>query len=173
MKICTVCKTEKPTNEFYTHKVNGYEYPRPSCKKCQNKKRLARITPEQKLGRDKRKNARIKEARATLPSKPRFLRADANRNDKHLGWTNDLTLEFVKALIKHGCFYCWASSQEVKMSLDRIDNAQPHNQNNVNASCVECNLTRGSMPYGAWLVVSKGMREARSKGLLNGWHRRA
>lgn len=58
------------------------------------------------------------------------------------------------------------------MSLDRIDNLKPHNQNNVNPSCVRCNLTRGDMPYEAWLFISPKIREAREKGLFGDWTRR-
>jgi hypothetical protein len=172
-KICTACKIEKPISEFYDHKVNGYIYPKPNCKKCHNKKRCERITPAQKVKRQNDKNIRDRNDRATLPSKPRFVKADATRSDSKVDWTNDLTLKFVKNLIKDGCSYCGVDRMTAKMSLDRIDNSLPHNQNNVNSSCMECNLTRGSMPFEAWLEVAKGVRSAREKGLLDGWNRRA
>lgn len=114
--------------------------------------------------------AKRRYARTQSHLRASYAKQDAYKSDKKLGWTNDLTIEFVKELFTHNCFYCGSFE---KMSLDRIDNSKPHNQDNVVGSCVNCNLTRGSMPYIAWLVVAKGMREAREKGLLNGWLRRA
>lgn len=38
MKICSVCKTEKELNEFYTWTWKGETKPRASCKACQQKR---------------------------------------------------------------------------------------------------------------------------------------
>jgi len=55
------------------------------------------------------------------------------------------------------------------MTLDRIDNDKGHTQDNVVPACIRCNYARRSMPYEAWLVVAKGMREAREQGLFGDW----
>jgi hypothetical protein len=59
------------------------------------------------------------------------------------------------------------------MTLDRIDNDKGHTEDNVVPACIRCNYTRRSMPYEAWLVVAKGMREARERGLFGEWTGRA
>lgn len=83
----------------------------------------------------------------------------------------NVTIMLIEQLILDGCTYCGAV--DLQMSMDRINNTRPHDQDNIIASCINCNLTRGSMPYEAWEVVAKGMREARKLGLLDGWKRRA
>lgn len=55
------------------------------------------------------------------------------------------------------------------MTLDRIDNSLGHLQSNVLPSCERCNMVRRDMPFPAWLVVSKGMKEAYESGLFEGW----
>lgn len=117
-------------------------------------------------------NERRRERRRLPEFRPSIIKADMATLDARFGWKNDLTVAFIKTLIASGCSYC-GQDNVLRLSLDRIDNDMPHNQNNVVVSCVNCNLTRGSMPYAAWLVVAKGMREARRLGLLDGWTRRA
>jgi hypothetical protein len=119
-----------------------------------------------------RKNKRRRETRLQPERRAYWMHYDAKNMDCRLGLKNDLTEDFVKDLIKDGCKSC-GTADIIRMSLDRIDNNLPHMQNNVIASCIECNLTRGSMPYEAWLVVAAAMRAARERGLLNGWKRRA
>jgi hypothetical protein len=55
------------------------------------------------------------------------------------------------------------------MTLDRKDNSKGHTQDNVNAACIRCNYARRDMPYGAWLFIVKGMREARMSGAFGTW----
>lgn len=118
-------------------------------------------------------NATRRSRRRKLPLPAYLVRNNVLRTDRRNGWNGNITTEFVKNLIKSGCVYCNGQPNEVKMSLDRIDNTKPHNIDNVVASCVNCNLTRGSMPYEAWKIVADGMRKARIMGLLTGWLRRA
>ena len=70
-------------------------------------------------------------------------------------------------MITQPCSYCLDT--EAKMTLDRIDNTIGHTQANVVPACLRCNVTRGSMPYEAWKVVSLGMKSARELGLFGAW----
>ena len=80
----------------------------------------------------------------------------------------DLTLEYVKSMLSQPCSYCGSSGPEI-MSLDRIDNSLAHSVGNVVTSCYRCNMFRRNMPYDAWLIVSKAVKVAEERGLLDGW----
>lgn len=55
------------------------------------------------------------------------------------------------------------------MTLDRKDNTIGHVQSNVVPACYRCNLTRGDMPYEAWVYLIDGMRLAREAGAFGNW----
>jgi hypothetical protein len=97
----------------------------------------------------------------------RCIWEDTRRDDRKKGRENDLTKEFIAAEIAKGCSYCGES--KIRMTLDRIDNSKGHTQNNVVPACIRCNYTRRAMPHQAWLVVAKGMREAREANLFGDW----
>jgi hypothetical protein len=79
----------------------------------------------------------------------------------------DLSYDIIEDLIRNPCFYC--DETEITMTLDRIDNTIGHIRSNVVPACFRCNMLRGSMPYAAWLVVSKAVKEARLLGLFGSW----
>jgi hypothetical protein len=118
------------------------------------------------LGHRRRELRRSNVARAIL--------ADTRRADNRRGRANDLDLAFIDENIKLPCSYC--GDAEIRRSLDRIDNSLGHLRENVVVACERCNYLRRDMPYPAWLVVAKAMRQARLKGLFGGWtggiHRR-
>jgi hypothetical protein len=101
----------------------------------------------------------------------RWILYDTRRNDFYKGRDNDLTLEFIDELLEscdYMCFYC--GETEIKMTLDRIDNALGHLQSNVIPACLRCNVVRGDMPYRAWLEeIAPAMRKARRRGLFKYW----
>lgn len=76
-------------------------------------------------------------------------------------------MDFVKQLVEAPCFYCGAT--HVQMTLDRIDNNLAHTKENVNGSCLRCNLIRGTMPYLAWMHLVPKIREAVEQGLFGEW----
>jgi hypothetical protein len=66
---------------------------------------------------------------------------------------NFITHEEIDKLLEqanHSCFYCAKSvlflykwqREKLQWTLDRIDNTQGHNTNNLVISCLECNLVR-------------------------------
>ena len=92
---------------------------------------------------------------------------DSKRFDKKHGFQYDLTPQKIREIIKVPCVYC--GETEIRMTLDRKDNALGHTEDNVVPACIRCNTARRDMPLEAWLVVSKGMREAREEGLFGSW----
>jgi len=96
-----------------------------------------------------------------------FILVDSRREDKKKNRDNDLTKEYIQELIDNGCFYCGRSNH--KMTLDRVDNQIGHMQTNVVPSCIQCNYIRRDMPWEAWLIVSKSVKEVIEQNLLEGW----
>lgn len=121
------------------------------------------------LCRQKR-NAKQKSLRKEPSYVPTAILQDSKESDRRKDRANDLTIEFIRALIEPGCSYCGETS--LRMTLDRIDNELGHVQANVVAACIRCNYARGNMPYEAWLCLVPGLREARSKGLFGAWEGR-
>lgn len=101
--------------------------------------------------------------------------SDCKRSDKKRGRENDLDLAFIQSKVDGPCSYC--GDIEIRMTLDRIDNDKGHVRSNVVGACERCNYARRDMPYAAWLLIAKAMREARELGLFQGWtggvHRRS
>jgi hypothetical protein len=97
----------------------------------------------------------------------RWILEDSRRSDKKKGLSNNLTREFIDLEISKGCSYCGEAS--IRMTLDRIDNTVGHLQSNVVPACIRCNLTRGNMPYKAWLFLVDSMRHAREAGAFDNW----
>src|SRR5579862_8733161 len=93
----------------------------------------------------------------------RWIYKDSRQSDRKSGLENDLTKEFIEAAIAGGCTYCGETA--LRMTLDRIDNARGHTQDNVVAACIRCNYLRRSVPYAAWLVIAPAVRQAREQGL--------
>jgi hypothetical protein len=93
---------------------------------------------------------------------------DARKADRKKQRTNDLTLELVKRLIASPCSYC--GDNELRKTLDRVDNSLGHVESNVVVACERCNYVRRDMPYDAWLVVANGMRAAREAGMFGHWN---
>jgi len=165
MKTCNKCKLSKPEIDFY----RTGDRLRSSCKTCWNADAQARRSRNGRNygAKDRRRLTRLSEERASGNNPAKFIWIDSRSSDRKAGRDNDLTKEFIAAEVAKGCIYCGES--DIRMTLDRIDNSKGHIQSNVVPACLRCNYTRKDMPYEAWLLVAKGMREARKAGLFNGW----
>lgn len=99
---------------------------------------------------------------------------DARKSDRKRGRDNDLDLAFVITCIAEACSYC--GEEQLRRTLDRIDNRIGHTRSNVLVACERCNYVRRDMPFEAWLIIANAMREARNKNLFGTWtgaiHRR-
>lgn len=170
LKICTKCNIEQSTENFGIKTSKGRKYVESWCRICkaEARKQFPRFKNEEsRILQDKKKLAKKRHERANNINAERHILDSCKSMDRKKNFTCDLDLEFVKSLIAKPCAYCDAT--DLKMTLDRIDNSIGHLKTNVIQSCYRCNLTRGSMPYAAWLVVSKGMKEARELGLFGDW----
>lgn len=171
-RVCRECKIEKQLSDFRT-KYKGKKQKETLCKKCanqkQNAKRKERLQNDPIYLERRRELARnsSRKRRNNKENYSKILLSDLKNQDKRKNRDNDLDLEFVNELFQRSCSYC--GDAEAQKSLDRIDNSLGHIKNNVNISCVRCNLVRGQMPIAAWEVVAKGMRIAREAGLFGDW----
>jgi hypothetical protein len=96
-----------------------------------------------------------------------FILIDSRGWDRKHGFVCNLTEKFIKQEISEGCTYCLAKNK--KMTLDRIDNKKGHVEDNVIGCCIDCNYIRKDMPFAAWTIVYKFVREARQKDLFGKW----
>jgi hypothetical protein len=154
------CGVEFPYTEEYFAKASKNKL-KPVCKDC-----WKAINAGKQRTRDKiKENARRREHRLLNPEKA-FL-ADSVKSDRRRGHRNNLTIEFIKRQFSLPCSYCGTNS--VQKSLDRIDNSKGHTTDNVVACCIRCNYIRRDIPYEAWLVISKSVKECVEKGLLDSY----
>ena len=169
-KTCTLCEQIKPIEEFSLRTVDGRKYPRTRCKPCWNKNHTNVPGHQAKRARiQQRRNQKISEARANgdLLVISRSILQDSRGSDRKFGRENNLTQEFILGLISKPCSYC--DDTDCRMTVDRVDNDLGHLTTNVVPACIRCNLTRGNMPYEAWLVVAPGMKTAKENGLFGKW----
>jgi len=163
-KKCGAVALEDGSN-FPSRLVDGKRYFRHLCRQCfnqytrdhQNKSGARRRKHNQRRDRDRRNHG------------VRSLLHDCKGYDRRHGLQYDLDLPFVEGLIAEGCRYCGASNKQIRIGLDRIDNATGHIRLNVVPCCTRCNLIRGGMPYVAWLTVAEAVRKVFQAGLFGGW----
>lgn len=153
-RICRKCSQSKPLGSFVEVRPG---VTRATCTTCRKSTDLERNPERVRLERQQM-HQRAKERRAAGLDVGQWILEDSRRSDRKLGRTNDLTRDFIYTLISKGCQYC--GETKLRMTLDRLDNSQGHLQSNVQPSCIRCNLTRGSMPYEAWLLLVGGMKKA-------------
>jgi hypothetical protein len=165
-KRCKTCGEVKELSRFYHH---GEKYYRSSCKTCWDK---AAQRTRTKNHRNYSTSAHVRADRRKLEraagqNTDFWIYVDSRKSDRKAGRENDLTREFIREQITKGCSYC--GETELRMTLDRIDNTKGHTKDNVVPACIRCNYTRKDMPYAAWLIVAKGMQEARAASLFGAW----
>lgn len=168
-KVCRRCLEEKPSDQFWTRRVDGKTYLQVYCKPCKNIKNApyakAYQSGENYRDREKQNN----KLRRKLPEyRGRYLLEDCRRSDRKKGLENDLNKEFVNEKLTEGCVYCCEERVE-RLTLDRIDNSRGHLQNNVVTACMRCNSIRGNMPMIAWLFLVPGIQAAISAGAFGDW----
>lgn len=116
-KSCSICKIEKPLDEFYTTSQRGKTIHISHCKDCNREKdRL----PKNRFSR---------------------LRAQCRR----FGMPITLTVEQFTDLVSKPCHYCGQSLEEsAGSSLDRIDRARGYEPGNAVPACWLCNHSKGT-----------------------------
>jgi hypothetical protein len=148
----------------------GGEYRKKVCRSCDNQKRNSRAIQtftERPESYKNRESARQKKYRSDPRNLAAVIYKDTRRWDKKHNFSNDLNREWITKQVANGCSYC--GETELRMTLDRIDNAQGHTQTNVNAACIRCNYLRRDLPFAAWEVLIESVRKARELGAFGKW----
>ncbi len=167
-KICTLCGRSTPEVTFGWRTVSGRRYPNTRCVKCKSKfDRRYQKNPDSVREINKRRYSKRKQERTTSVNRAKYVFWDTRQMDFRLGRENDLTKEFIETLVSQPCSYC--GETELKMTLDRIDNAFGHLQSNVVGACIRCNFIRRDMPYIVWMRLVPELRKVRVEGLLGNW----
>ena len=166
-KICTKCKTQKSLDNFPKRTSAGKEYFHSFCSICKNldSKRYRSARPTGFYNGDYEKYER--KYRLDPSKRGKYILIDCQKSDRKKGLECDLDRIFVDECIKIPCAYC--GDNDCKKTLDRIDNTLGHLKYNVVTCCIRCNLTRGDMPYDAWLCLIDGMKKARTLGFFGDW----
>jgi len=170
-KLCIKCGNHKPLDQLESFEKNGKTYYRSRCTECGGKRykryRRANIAEVRRRERES-----IRRQRAAGENLVRWIYADSRKSDRKKGRLNDLTRDFIEAVLAKGkCTYC--HNRKLRLTLDRIDNSLGHLQSNVVVACIRCNYVRGAVPYKAWLELVPGIRRAVKKGLFGDWTGRA
>jgi hypothetical protein len=155
-KTCSGCKTDKDTQEFYSH-VGGRLGLRPQCKACVNtKSRLyAKAHVEQRRVWDKnshqkhkpKRNAKCRlyyrknkdavlERYRTPKGRFKSYKSDA----KSRGLDFKITFDDFMTFWGKECFYCGDGITGIGM--DRKDNAVGYEMSNIVACCRKCNTAK-------------------------------
>jgi hypothetical protein len=171
-KKCPKCGLEKEGSFFGTRLINGKRYLKSWCRLCKNEAQKPADAMRDRREYNKARGQRLGVRRKNGENRDLWALIDARHEDKKRCRENDLDRDFVKNLLKNGCVYCGAIGAESRVGLDRINNSIGHLKSNVVPACMNCNLTRGTMPYEAWIKIAPAVREVRRLGLLNGWSRR-
>jgi hypothetical protein len=158
--ICNDCHIDKPESNF--KKVGADRtYRMHRCRSCERKRYRVLNGDKVRAAARRKEHDRI----------DKYILADSRKTDKKAGLRNDLDREFIRDTIKDGCSYC--GETKLRMTLDRIDNEVGHLKTNVVPACIRCNYMRRAMPYEAWLVIARIVREVRLAGLFGEWTGRA
>lgn len=178
---CTRCSIEQPSENFATFNYQGKTNRRSRCRSCENVTRgerrkrnpnAARLASRRSWERHKsRWNEKKRVSRQEDTNRHLIIWEDSRKWDNKKGLENDLTKEFIQQTISDGCSYC--GEQDLKMTLDRIDNSKGHTQDNVIPACIRCNYMKRDMPHEAWLKLIDAIRSIRTLGLFGSWTGRA
>jgi hypothetical protein len=168
MKICSMCKIEKPTTEFYTQPYNK-NLVRGFCKKCHYKEgEITKFKNKEHYEQVRYKYTNSEDG--FLKQKISYIFTPSTIKEK--GTPNATKEDFYKYFYdyveKNGrnCFYCkepWTYTtkkvnfgsgvhkkqtkrQNLKnLSLDRLDSSKPYNLDNVIFCCAKCNFSKNEV----------------------------
>lgn len=168
-QICRTCHAEKPLAAFTDYAVKDGRRARTQCRVCESRLReeRRRLNGQDNNARYLRYSANLSVKRKNNTDIASFIWKDSRNSDQKRGYENNLTKEFIEETIVRGCAYC--GETELRMTLDRIDNAKGHTRENVVAACIRCNYMRRAMPYEAWKSLVAAVRDTRERGLFGAW----
>lgn len=156
-KICTKCKIEKSTDEFYKdkRKSDGLRSWCKSCQKEDNKKREPMYNETRKNYRVKNQDEyRAKKREYYYQNKEKVLNTSANwrkstlngrmssyirgAQKRNIEW--GLSIEEFSSLWGLPCFYCGDKIETI--GIDRVDSKKGYNIKNVVPCCTHCNIMK-------------------------------
>lgn len=148
-KICSICKIEKYSNDFYSSQRSN------KCKEC-----ILKITREYK--KNKRKDIEFKKIESQK-QKERRVRLWMNtllHDSKYRNKINTLTISDIKEIYERQKGLCFwfkvplIPSQNKKHpqqpSLDRIDRNKGYTKENVVITCYSANISRNENDIETW-----------------------
>lgn len=156
-KICTQCKTSKPSYSFY-RKGKQKQYLAPACKECFNKslaeyraKNPLKIKEANKASYIKKRDERIKSAKIWKENNPEKMKEiKANFKKRYPNYSrlstlkkHGLTMDEFGAMIEQNNNSCWICSTPFKNIIDaKIDHC--HTTGKVRGLlCSHCNTALG------------------------------
>jgi len=169
---CKGCGKSEPEVVFNLRKSGGRYYKRHLCTVCYREYKRGQPNKNKHSPENKRRQGlRAKIRRQNPEFSANHILGDSRTSDRSKGRGNDLDLEFVRELTKNNlCAYCGETN--LRITLDRIDNALGHLKTNVIAACIRCNGIRCNMPFEAWRHIVPKIRSAQRNGLFGDWQGR-
>jgi hypothetical protein len=135
MKICSWCKIEKSSTDFYADKSNkdGLYY---LCKTCQSAKmkKIRKENPE-------KTKIKYKEHNQSIAGKYREYKFNA----KDRGIVFDLTKDDFESFWQKPCHYCDSPIETI--GIDRKDNSIGYTLDNCLSCCITCNSSKSKRTY--------------------------
>jgi hypothetical protein len=145
-KVCTLCKQEKPFEDFYVaYHYKGKPQRNGRCKPCQN----------QEMHRLQRGRERVKFSVAWFGR--RFQQLGMGAKKRHIPFALSRA-EFEAIYRQDACTYCGARG--VVMSIDRKDNDGPYIADNCVLACCRCNFIKSNkLTCAEMLIMGKALGE--------------
>jgi hypothetical protein len=157
-QICRKCEKPKSRNSFESRNLKTNKtIHRTVCHSC-------RVGKNQKINM----THYLDKCKVNGRRRANRIKSDSKRSDTKHNRQNNLDLPFIQEMISKPCTYCERHDLKI-MTLDRIDNLIGHVKTNIVPSCIRCNLIRSTMPYNAWIVISKYVHKANDLGLFKNW----
>ena len=168
MKICSRCKIEKPTTEFYTQPNNKNKF-RGFCKKCfYIDSEGIKFKNKEKYEETRYKYNNSEEGFLRQKICHIFTPSTIKNKGAPTGTKEDFYKYFYEYVEKHGrnCFYCYepwtynvkkvnfgagshkkqTKRQNLKnLSLDRLDSSKNYSVDNVIFCCSKCNFSKNEV----------------------------
>jgi len=135
--------------------------------RCVVRKRASNARGRQKVKEDPVRHERLLQYHREYAKKHQFLaRYKAYRTFDRQRGEATIPFELAKTLMASACHYC---DLEISGGLDRMDNSRGHVYENVVPCCEQCNFILCDLPNQAKEILSKGLKEVRSRNLLENW----
>lgn len=172
-RTCRHCGNRRPEKSFplYSGSRGKRGLRQSVCNVClsvRSKDRHARLMSDP-VSRHKEATLRRDWDRKFYAANPWARKTRAyQRADRELGRKTITRSEARAIIVGASCFYCGLNDDRF-LGLDRMDNFDGHHLGNVKVCCEVCNFILSDLPFQAKVVVGRGLKTARQRGLLDGY----